>query len=132
MNIQQLYNNLSDLNKEISTILKQSGFDTHNDLYDLDCGSDPDSLMLREELTDVLDQLDVVHNSLDYLNKKIAGEYTLHKNKNDRYSTYYRLCDCDSGNDLADIKAQGASFPGDTGHRDSAGCVAGHPVYRHS
>ena len=86
MNIQQLYNNLSDLNKEISTILKQSGFDTHNDLYDLDCGSDPDSLMLREELTDVLDHLDVVNSILNYLGKKIAGEYTLHKNKNDRYS----------------------------------------------
>ena len=86
MNIQQLYNNFSDLNKEISTILKQSGFDTHNDLYDLDCGSDSDSLMLREELTDVLDHLDVVNSILNYLGKKIAGEYTLHKNKNDRYS----------------------------------------------
>ena len=69
MNIQQLYNTVSDLNKQISTILKQSGFDTHNDLYDLDCGSDPESLMLREELTAVLDHLDVVHNSIDYLNK---------------------------------------------------------------
>ena len=86
MNIQQLYNNFSDLNKEISTILTQSGFDTHNDLYDLDCGSDPDSLMLREELTDVLNHLDVVNSILNYLGKKIAGEYTLHKNKNDRYS----------------------------------------------
>lgn len=86
MNIQQLYNTVSDHNKQISTILKQSGFDTHNDLYDLDCGSDPESLMLREELTDVLDRLDIVHNSIDYLNKKIAGEYTLHKNRSDRYS----------------------------------------------
>lgn len=86
MNIQQLYNTVSDLNKQISTILKRSGFDYHNDLYDLDCGSDSDSLMLREELTDVLDHLDVVNSILNYLGKKIAGEYTLHKNKNDRYS----------------------------------------------
>ena len=86
MNIQQLYNTVSDLNKQISKILKQAGFDTHNDLYDLDCGSDSDSLMLREELTDVLDHLDVVNSILNYLGKKIAGEYTLHKNKNDRYS----------------------------------------------
>ncbi|MBQ2604832.1 MAG: hypothetical protein II589_07420, partial [Clostridia bacterium] len=73
MNIQQLYNTVSDLNKQISTILKRSGFDYHNDLYDLDCGSDSDSLMLREELTDVLDHLDVVNSILNYLGKKIAG-----------------------------------------------------------
>ena len=58
MNIQQLYNTVSDLNKQISAILKRSGFDYHNDLYDLDCDSDPESLMLREELTDVLDHLE--------------------------------------------------------------------------
>ena len=85
MNIQQLYNTVSDLNKQISKILKQAGFDTHNDLY-VDCGSDPESLMLCSVLTDVLDRLDIVHNSIDYLNKKIAGEYTLHKNRSDRYS----------------------------------------------
>ena len=49
---------------------------------------------------------------------------------NDEYITdiccRYRA---DGGGDCA---VEGASLPGDTGHRDSAGCVAGHSVYRHS
>lgn len=83
MNIQQLHDRLNELN--IEQILAQSGFDTKNDLYDMECGSDPDSLMLREELTDVLDHLDVASNILKYLNKEVVGEYTLHKNANGKY-----------------------------------------------
>ncbi|MBQ1388626.1 MAG: DUF5348 domain-containing protein [Clostridia bacterium] len=84
MNIQQLHDRLNDL--KIEKLLSQSGFDIHNDLYDMECESDPDSLMLREELTDVLYHLDIASSILKHLKKKVVGEYTLHKNNNDRYS----------------------------------------------
>lgn len=96
MNIQQLHNELSELNINIERILTQSGFDIHNDLYDMECGSDPDSLMLREELTDVLDHLDIASSILIYLNKRVAGEYTLHKKSNGRYGC--EICEYSCGN----------------------------------
>ena len=84
MNIQQLQDRLIDLN--IDKLLTQSGFDIRNDLYEMECGSDPDSLMIREELTDVLHHLDIANSILTYLNKRVEGEYTLCKKANGRYS----------------------------------------------
>lgn len=86
MEIQQLHDRLNELNKAIVPILTESGFNKNNDLYDMDCSSDPNAFMLREELTDVLDHLDVVRSILTYINKRVIGEYTLRKNANGRYS----------------------------------------------
>lgn len=94
MTIQDLHDQLSELNKTIGQIITRSGFDIHNDLYDLEGSSDPDSLMLREELTDVLDHLDSASSILTYLNKEVIGEYTLHKNDNGRYSCEIREYTC--------------------------------------
>lgn len=85
MNLKQLHDQLGELNRTIGQILAKSGFDVCNDLYGMEGGFDPDSLMLREELTDVLNHLEAASNILTYLNKRVVGESTLYKKSNGRY-----------------------------------------------
>ena len=94
MNLKQLHDQLGELNRTIGQILAKSGFDVCNDLYGMEGGFDPDSLMLREELTDVLNHLEAASNILTYLNKRVVGESTLYKKSNGRYGCETREYSC--------------------------------------
>ena len=84
--LQELLNELLKVNREIKRIIKNSKFDIYDDLSGLNIDyDDSEQRFLLNELIHSMYSLEKASNILDYLNKPITGEYTLHKNSTGRY-----------------------------------------------
>lgn len=75
-----------NLNEDIKNILKYADYERYYDLSGLEINSsDPDELMLLDELQDVISKLSDVSNILEYLSKAILMTGYLVKNQLGRY-----------------------------------------------
>lgn len=85
MRIEDLKKDMDRLNGDIKRILKSSGYAEWAELdveYDR---SNPDDVMLHDELSSMMSSLDEIACTLDYLNRPVKVEGILRKNRNGRY-----------------------------------------------
>ncbi|MCM1044822.1 MAG: hypothetical protein NC417_04875 [Candidatus Gastranaerophilales bacterium] len=86
MEIERLKERLFALNKEIASILEESGYNKSSDLPDTKWDEkDPDDTMLYQEFSELLQHLDYVHGVLDYLEKPVTHEGILTLNQREKY-----------------------------------------------
>lgn len=85
--IKDLYNELEKLNSSIDNIIKASEYKEYNDLSGLKYDeADPETLLLKDELGAVMDKLEDINYTIDYLSRPIKSTGKLHKGSNGRYS----------------------------------------------
>ena len=95
MDLPFLHNQLNSLNSEISYILKRTGFDYYSNMDNVEFEkNNPDALFLKDEFIQIMYHLDEVKSKLDYLNKKIVGEYTLRRNNLKQYECDEQIYHC--------------------------------------
>ncbi len=108
MKIAELTKAMNSLNRQIKTILKDSGFDKYNELcpdeFDTNRKLDSDGYEVADLTADewqlvydyeqILDKLDMISDRLAYLAKPINYEGTLHLCDNGRYSCDYHEFTC--------------------------------------
>lgn len=84
--LKDLLTELYTVNTKIKSIIKASKFDEYDDLSGLNIDyDDPEQRFLVNELRGAMTFLDNASSSISYLQRPIAGEYTLHKNSGGRY-----------------------------------------------
>lgn len=86
MDIKELTDELTKLQKQIKTVLRLSNYREYDDLSDVGYSKTPDNLLLVDEYRGILDKLSDVEYDLDYLNKTVAFEDTLTLRPDGRYS----------------------------------------------
>lgn len=85
-NIRDIFNEIEELNLKIKQILYHSEFDNYDDLSALNYNnSNPDDLLLLDELRSMLTKLEEISHTINYLSRPVKKEGFLHKNRNGRY-----------------------------------------------
>lgn len=85
-NIRDIFNEIEELNLKIKQILYHSEFDNYDDLSALNYNnSNPDDLLLLDELRSMLTKLEEISHTINYLSRPVKKEGILHKNRNGRY-----------------------------------------------
>lgn len=83
MKVRDAMNELNKIKGDIKNLLKKSSECDYGD--NIKYENNPNDRMLKNEIYNVLSNLDDVSNKLDYLHKPILFEGYLKKNTNDRY-----------------------------------------------
>lgn len=97
MKIKDLYMQLLSLNSDIKKLIKESEFDEYDDLSGVEIDNDNiNERFVREQLRAVMQSLQDASGDLNYLNKDIIDEYTVHKNSGGRYEAGGREYTCGS------------------------------------
>lgn len=77
---------LKALNPDIKQLLSHADYEMYDDLSGLDIDrEDEEQLFLLDELQQLLNKLDDVYHTLNYLSRPIKIDGVLHKNSNGRY-----------------------------------------------
>lgn len=85
-NIKDIFNEVEELNLKIKQVLYHAEFENYEDLSALEYdNTNPDELMILDELRSMLTKLDDISHTINYLNRPIKKEGMLHKNRNGRY-----------------------------------------------
>lgn len=86
--LNEIYMKMGELQFKIKSVLYRAEYENYEDLSSVDYDkTDAEQLFLADELTRLLEKLDDVLHTLDYLNRPIKFMGTLHKNQRDRYET---------------------------------------------
>lgn len=85
-NIKDIFNEVEELNLKIKQALYHAEFENYDDLSALEYdNTDPDQLMLVDELRSMFTKLDDISHTINYLSRPVKKEGILHKNRNGRY-----------------------------------------------
>jgi hypothetical protein len=91
-----IFDKLKGVNMSIQDILKQSTYHDNDDLSSLDIDySNPEQLLLLDELRDIMEKLNSVNNSINYLKQPVIYTGNLRKNSAGRYELpngHYYTC----------------------------------------
>lgn len=94
MDLPYLHKQLNRLNNEIGYILEQTGYE-YDDMQRVEFSrKEPNARLLQYEFLQVMHHLNEVKCKLDYLNKKIVGEYTLRRNNLKQYECDEQIYHC--------------------------------------
>lgn len=84
--IKDIMTEVKELNIKLKQILYHSQYEMYDDLSGLEYNkADAEELFLLDELQQIMYKIDDISHTLNYLEKPIKAEGTLHKNANGRY-----------------------------------------------
>lgn len=99
MTINELRSELNKLNRSFKTLIKDPTIWNFGE-FSSDVRKtlkSADDCFLADELYDVMNSIEDASNVLDYLSKRIVGEFTLYKNSNGRYECELHEYTCGDG-----------------------------------
>ena len=95
-NLQRVYEETKKLNQNIRQLLKLSTYYDNNDLSGIDADlSDPEQVLLRDELRLAMEKLADVDDVISYFNSPVVEVSNLHRNELGKYETvggHYYCC----------------------------------------
>jgi hypothetical protein len=84
--LKEIYEELDELQLKAKQIMYHANYGNYEDLSGIDYDrTDAEQLFLGNELKQILERLDDVTHTLDYLNRPIKAVGVLHKNERGRY-----------------------------------------------
>lgn len=96
--LREAMSEMAEINIKIKQVLYHTGYEAYEELREIEVDeSDADQLFLLEQLMIILDRLNEVSETLDYLNSPIEVLGVLHKKYNGRYALNDRELTCGCG-----------------------------------
>ena len=90
MTLNDIFERLYAIDRAAQALLSETGFTRDDGPFSQVCPKpdDPDALFLMDQVQDLLEPFEVLHEELRYLRAPVHGEFTLQLFPNERYGYY--------------------------------------------